>query len=57
LVNPHDIDSLKNRMMAAVQSSPAEARQRMEAMRRRVFNHDVHDWANEFLGALDGGRH
>ena len=55
LVNPHDIDSLKNKIMAAVQASPAEAAGRMRRMQTRVFSHDVHDWANEFLGALRGG--
>lgn len=56
LVNPHDIDSLKNTIMAAVQSTPDDARRRMERLRHRVFAHDVHDWADEFLGVLEGGR-
>jgi trehalose 6-phosphate synthase len=55
LVNPHDIDSLKSQVMSAVQASEAEAGRRMQAMRKQVFNHNVHDWANEFLGALEGG--
>ena len=55
LVNPHDIDSLKNKIMAAVLAGPEEAARRMHSMQRQVFHHDVHDWANEFLGALEGG--
>ncbi len=56
LVNPHDIDSLKARIIAAMGAPQQEAMRRMRRMRRRVFDHDVHRWAAEFLGALDGGR-
>ncbi|HYA44923.1 MAG TPA: trehalose-6-phosphate synthase [Acidimicrobiales bacterium] len=53
MVNPHDIDSLKTQIMAAVTASGKEAERRMSRMRRKVFEHDVHRWAAEFLGALD----
>ena len=33
--------------------SPKEAARRMQPMRRRVIEFDVHHWANTFLGALD----
>ena len=33
--------------------SPAEARRRMRAMRRRVREHDVARWAASFLAALE----
>jgi trehalose 6-phosphate synthase len=56
LVNPHDIDSLKARIIAAMGAPQQEAMRRMRRLRRRVFDHDVHRWAAEFLGALDGGR-
>jgi len=56
LVNPHDIDSLKAKIIAAVRAPEREATRRMRRMRRRVFDHDVHRWAAEFLGALDGGQ-
>ncbi len=56
LVNPHDIDSLKARIIAAMGASQQEATRRMRRLRRRVFDNDVHRWAAEFLGALDGGR-
>ncbi|MGH9105687.1 MAG: alpha,alpha-trehalose-phosphate synthase (UDP-forming) [Acidimicrobiales bacterium] len=54
LVNPHDIDAMKAQIMAAVNAERAQAVRRMRRMRQRVFAHDVHQWAAEFLGALDG---
>jgi trehalose 6-phosphate synthase len=56
MVNPHDMDSLKVNIMAAVRASAPEAARRMRRMQKKVFNHDVHDWANEFLGALEGSQ-
>jgi trehalose 6-phosphate synthase len=52
LVNPHDIAGLKDAIVQAATISPAEARRRMRAMRRRVREHDVADWAARFLDAL-----
>ena len=56
LVNPHDIEGLKETIVRAATVSPAEARRRMRAMRRRVREHDVAYWAASFLRALDQGR-
>jgi alpha,alpha-trehalose-phosphate synthase [UDP-forming] len=56
LVNPHNIDGLKDAIVRAVTISPAEARRRMRAMRRRVREHDVADWAATFLDALGRAR-
>jgi trehalose 6-phosphate synthase len=53
LVNPHDLDSLKDAMVRAVDASPAENRARMRAMRRHVRAHDVRAWARSYLKALD----
>ena len=53
LVNPHDIEGLKDAIVRAATVSPAEARRRMRAMRRRVCEHDVARWAASFLTALD----
>lgn len=53
LVNPHDIDGLKNVIVSAVTDSSRERARRMRAMRRRVFNHDVSRWATDFLRALE----
>jgi alpha,alpha-trehalose-phosphate synthase [UDP-forming] len=53
LVNPHDIEGLKDAIVRAASITPAEARRRMRAMRRRVREHDVARWAAAFLSALD----
>ena len=52
LVNPHDIEGLKDAIVRAATISPGEARRRMRAMRRRVREHDVAHWAATFLNAL-----
>ncbi len=52
LVNPHDIDGMKDVIVRAATVPPAEARRRMRAMRRRVREFDVSHWAASFLGAL-----
>jgi trehalose 6-phosphate synthase len=53
LVNPHDIEGLKDAIVQAATATPAQARRRMRAMRRRVREHDVNRWAQDFLAALD----
>src|ERR1700759_530004 len=52
LVNPHDIEGMKDAIVRAANTSPAEARRRMRAMRRRVREHDVARWAADFLDSL-----
>jgi trehalose 6-phosphate synthase len=52
LVNPHDIEGLKDTIVRAATISPREARRRMRSMRRRVREHDVAYWARTFLDAL-----
>ncbi|HYQ63221.1 trehalose-6-phosphate synthase [Actinophytocola sp.] len=52
LVNPHDLDGVKNAMEAALEVDPAEGRRRMRALRRQVLTHDVDRWARSFLDAL-----
>jgi trehalose 6-phosphate synthase len=52
LVNPHDIEGLKDAIVRAATISPAEARRRMRLMRRPVREHDVAYWARSFLGML-----
>jgi len=52
LVNPHDIEGLKDAIVRAATISPAEARRRMRLMRKRVCEHDVAHWARTFLGTL-----
>ncbi len=52
LVNPHDLDGLKDAIRQAVTLPPEEARARMQRMRRVVRRSDVHEWARAFLAAL-----
>jgi trehalose 6-phosphate synthase len=54
LVNPHDINGIKEGMWQALQASPQEQRRRMRAMRRQVREHDIGAWATAFLGDLGG---
>jgi alpha,alpha-trehalose-phosphate synthase [UDP-forming] len=53
IVNPHDIEGLKDAIVRAATISPREARRRMRSMRRRVREHDVAYWAATFLEALN----
>jgi trehalose 6-phosphate synthase len=54
LVNPHDLDGIKNAIEAAITVDPGEGRRRMRALRRQVMTHDVQRWARSFLAALGG---
>ncbi len=53
LVNPHDLDSLKQTLLRAMQAPCADLAARMTAMRRHVCLHDITDWARSYLTALD----
>jgi trehalose 6-phosphate synthase len=52
LVNPHDVAGVKNQLLRALRTEPAEAAKRMRAMRRHVFRHDLDHWANSFFESL-----
>ncbi|WP_394941922.1 alpha,alpha-trehalose-phosphate synthase (UDP-forming) [Psychromicrobium sp. YIM B11713] len=52
LTNPHDIDGLKDAIMAAITIRPAESARRMRLMRRQILDHDVERWSQEFLNQL-----
>lgn len=54
LVNPHDLDDVKDAIEAALNQQPVDGRRRMRAMRRQVLAHDVDRWARSFLDALAG---
>jgi trehalose 6-phosphate synthase len=54
LINPHDLDGMKDTLVRALDATPAENRARMRAMRRHVRMHDVRAWARAYLRALDG---
>ncbi len=53
LVNPHDIDGLKETMLAAIAMPKAERSSRMRSSRKRVLEHDVAAWSRSFLTTLD----
>ena len=52
LVNPHDIDGIKEAILEAARADPQELARRMRAMRKTVVEHDVKDWAGRFLSSL-----
>ena len=52
LVNPHDLEGVKDAIEAALNQTDEEGRRRMRAMRRQVLAHDVDRWARSFLDAL-----
>ncbi|MEV4415462.1 trehalose-6-phosphate synthase [Catellatospora sp. NPDC049609] len=54
LVNPHDLDGLKDAVTDAVDADAEEQRRRMEPMRAYLRRHDVNRWATGFMGRLDG---
>jgi trehalose 6-phosphate synthase len=54
LVNPHDINGLKERLVEAMEDSPRAKARRMRIMRRQVVEHDIDHWATTFLDDLQG---
>ncbi|MRG58835.1 bifunctional alpha,alpha-trehalose-phosphate synthase (UDP-forming)/trehalose-phosphatase [Agromyces sp. CFH 90414] len=54
LVNPHDIEGLKDAMVEAVAMPKKERTRRMRALRKRVRDNDVANWSATFLKALTG---
>ncbi|WP_426594310.1 alpha,alpha-trehalose-phosphate synthase (UDP-forming) [Cellulomonas sp. McL0617] len=53
LVNPHDIDGMKDAITYAVHMDARDSRKRMRSLRRRVLGHDVVAWSQDFLAALN----
>ncbi len=53
MVNPHDVDDIKEAIVRAVHLSPRERSRRMRRMRRTVRTHDVDAWSEGFLAELD----
>jgi trehalose 6-phosphate synthase len=52
LINPHDLDGIKNAIERAIKADLEERHRRMRALRRQVMTHDVQRWAQSFLAAL-----
>ena len=53
LVNPHDINGLKDRLVEAMNDTPQNKARRMKVMRRQVVDNDIYKWANTFLDDLE----
>ncbi|HYB82157.1 MAG TPA: trehalose-6-phosphate synthase, partial [Mycobacterium sp.] len=56
LVNPHDLEGVKDAIEAALNQPVEEGRRRMRSLRRQVLAHDVDRWARSFLDALAESR-
>ncbi|MEP6480643.1 MAG: trehalose-6-phosphate synthase [Rhodoglobus sp.] len=56
LVNPHDIDGLKEMILQAIDMPRRERGVRMRALRRRVLENDVARWSSNFLHTLEQAR-
>ncbi len=53
LVNPHDVDDLKQTLLRALDASPEDLSTRMNAMRQHIAEHDILAWARAYLTELD----
>jgi len=56
LVNPHDIDGLKDAILTAIAMPRRERASRMRTLRKRVQEFDVARWSADFLATLDQAR-
>jgi trehalose 6-phosphate synthase len=54
IVNPHDLEGVKEAIRTALKAGKKEVKSRMLRMRRQILRRNVFDWANLFLGALSG---
>ena len=52
LINPHDIDGLKDSILKAIAMPRAERRKRMRSLRKKVRENDVTHWSETFLASL-----
>jgi len=56
LINPHDIDGLKEKILSAMAMPKRDRQARMRALRKRVLENDVEKWSTEFLRVLTTSR-
>jgi trehalose-6-phosphate synthase len=56
IVNPYDVDGVAGAIHDALSLPGADRRTRMRRLREKVFGHDVHAWAADFLAALHAAR-
>lgn len=53
LINPHDIEGMKEAILQAIAMPKRDRSARMRSLRKRVLEHDVARWSSEFLEVLD----
>lgn len=56
LVNPYDINGMKQALLHAYEADPKDVARRMKAMRKTVIEKDVAHWAARFLDELAATR-
>ncbi|MET8876394.1 trehalose-6-phosphate synthase [Nocardia sp. NPDC004604] len=56
LCNPHDLNSVEDAVVSALEDDRDTRRRRMRSLRRQVLAHDVDRWARAFLEALAQGQ-
>ena len=56
MVNPYDINGMKHAILTAMNADQKVLARRMRAMRKTVADHDVKDWARQFLSVLAEAR-
>ena len=54
-VNPYDIDGIATAIERALAMTPGEQQRRMKKLRAEVRELDVHQWADDYLQALEHG--
>ena len=57
LLNPYDLNGMKQALLDAARATPRETGRRMRAMRRQVMENDVKKWADTFLDELVNDEH
>ncbi|MEO8907744.1 MAG: trehalose-6-phosphate synthase [Microbacteriaceae bacterium] len=57
LINPHDIEGMKDAMLRAIEMPARDRTRRMRALRKRVLTFDVQRWSSTFLEALTRSDH
>ncbi|WP_461109101.1 alpha,alpha-trehalose-phosphate synthase (UDP-forming) [Tessaracoccus terricola] len=55
MVNPYDLNGMKEVFLKALNDTPAAKRRRLRSLRKQVSEHTINDWADNFLAALDAG--
>lgn len=49
LVNPYNVEEIADKIYLAYKMEPAEKKERMQALRKQIKEHDIEKWAESFL--------